>query len=164
MAYKPLENEGATLLAIINAEPGGKTLTQAQVDAIGTGGGGANGASAYEVAVANGFVGTEAEWLASLEGPTGPQGPAGPTGPEGPQGATGAMGLTGPAGPQGPIGPEGPQGPAGADGLDAPQNAVISDIAQAGGGTAITNVVEVTQAQYDAIATKDATTLYVING
>ena len=31
----------------------------------------ANGKSAYEIAVANGFVGTEKEWLASLEGPAG---------------------------------------------------------------------------------------------
>src|SRR6476469_9693595 len=29
------------------------------------------GPSAYQAAVANGFVGTEAEWLASLRGPTG---------------------------------------------------------------------------------------------
>ncbi|MFP8944689.1 hypothetical protein ACLIYM_25100 [Streptomyces fenghuangensis] len=33
-----------------------------------------HGDSAYEVAVTNGFVGTEAEWLASLVGPTGPAG------------------------------------------------------------------------------------------
>jgi hypothetical protein len=32
---------------------------------------GGDGASAYQVAVANGFVGTEAEWLASLVGPHG---------------------------------------------------------------------------------------------
>lgn len=38
------------------------------------------GASAYELAVKNGFVGTEEEWLLSL---IGPQGPIGPTGPEG---------------------------------------------------------------------------------
>ncbi len=35
---------------------------------------GADGASAYQVAVQGGFVGTEAEWLASLEGEQGPQG------------------------------------------------------------------------------------------
>jgi hypothetical protein len=56
------------------------------------------GESAYEVAVANGFVGTETQWLASLVGPagangaTGPQGPTGPTGPTGPQGPAGASG------------------------------------------------------------------------
>lgn len=37
------------------------------------------GASAYEVAVENGFKGSEEEWLASLVGPQGGQGPAGYT-------------------------------------------------------------------------------------
>jgi len=32
---------------------------------------GADGASAYQIAVANGFVGTQTEWLASLVGPQG---------------------------------------------------------------------------------------------
>lgn len=32
---------------------------------------GPGGPSAYEVAVANGFIGTEEEWLASLRGPPG---------------------------------------------------------------------------------------------
>jgi hypothetical protein len=41
---------------------------------------GAPGLSAYQVAVANGFVGTEAAWLASLEGDPGPTGPPGPGG------------------------------------------------------------------------------------
>lgn len=34
----------------------------------GSGGTGADGKSAYEIAVANGFVGTEQEWLDSLKG------------------------------------------------------------------------------------------------
>ena len=38
------------------------------------------GLSAYEVAVKNGYVGSEAEWLASLKGETGAQGPQGPVG------------------------------------------------------------------------------------
>ncbi|MEV5915824.1 hypothetical protein AB0M00_43945 [Streptomyces chartreusis] len=38
---------------------------------------GEDGASAYEVAVANGFVGSEAEWLASLVGPPGESGSGG---------------------------------------------------------------------------------------
>ena len=38
---------------------------------------GPEGPSAYEVAVANGFVGTEAQWLASLEGPQGEPGLSG---------------------------------------------------------------------------------------
>ena len=35
---------------------------------------GANGKSAYELAVANGFTGTEAEWVASLQGKDGVDG------------------------------------------------------------------------------------------
>ena len=41
------------------------------------------GLSAYEVAVKNGYIGSEAEWLASLKGETGEQGPQGPQGPVG---------------------------------------------------------------------------------
>lgn len=40
-------------------------------------------ASAYEVAVKNGFVGTEAAWLDSLVGPEGPQGDPGQAGADG---------------------------------------------------------------------------------
>jgi hypothetical protein len=47
---------------------------------------GINGASAYQVAVTNGFVGTEAQWLASLVGAQGAQGAQGPEGPQGPAG------------------------------------------------------------------------------
>ena len=41
------------------------------------------GLSAYEVAVKNGYIGSEAEWLASLKGDTGAAGPQGPQGPAG---------------------------------------------------------------------------------
>jgi Right handed beta helix region/Periplasmic copper-binding protein (NosD) len=50
------------------------------------------GPSAYETALEQGFVGTEAQWLASLEGPTGPAGPQGADGDIGPQGPTGSTG------------------------------------------------------------------------
>jgi len=50
---------------------------------------GMDGASAYEIAVANGFVGDEAAWLASLVGPQGPQGEQGIQGPQGTQGPAG---------------------------------------------------------------------------
>ncbi len=43
---------------------------------------GAEGKSAYEVAVENGFVGTEQQWLASLVGPQGPAGSGGDSGPK----------------------------------------------------------------------------------
>lgn len=74
---------------------------------------GGNGKSAYEIAVTEGFEGTEKEWLESLKGevgPEGPQGPKGDTGPQGPKGDTGAEGPQGPKGDTGSIGPQGPQG------------------------------------------------------
>lgn len=86
---------------------------------------GTPGLSAYELAVKNGYEGTEQEWLDSFQkgvkGDPGEPGPAGPAGPQGPQGAPGPAGATGPAGPQGPQGPQGEPGPAGATGPAGPQ-------------------------------------------
>jgi len=50
---------------------------------------GADGKSAYEVAVANGFVGTESAWLASLKGTNGTNGTNGVDGVDGDDGAPG---------------------------------------------------------------------------
>jgi hypothetical protein len=126
--------------------PIGITGAQGPQGPIGlTGPTGPNGRSAYEIALLNGFVGTETQWLLSLIGATGPQGnqgPAGvdgaigPQGIQGPAGNDGAIGLQGPigltgsAGPQGPIGltgatgPQGLQGPAGNDGSAGPQGPI----------------------------------------
>lgn len=52
---------------------------------------GPRGFSAYELAVQDGFDGTEDEWLASLEGEPGPQGIQGIQGPVGPAGVTSAV-------------------------------------------------------------------------
>lgn len=82
-----------------------------------SGGGGADGKSAYEIAVENGFEGDETAWLASLKGEKGDTGAQGATGPRGPQGEQGEQGPKGDTGPQGPQGPKGDIGPAGA-GLD----------------------------------------------
>jgi Collagen triple helix repeat (20 copies) len=71
---------------------------------------GIDGESAYEIAVANGFVGTEAAWLASLKGATGDTGATGATGATGPQGPAGATGATGPAGAKGDTGAGVPTG------------------------------------------------------
>ena len=87
-------------------------------DGSGTGLPGADGKSAYEVAVINGFVGTEAEWLASLKGDKGDQGDQGIQGPAGNDGAVGAKGDQGDQGAQGPAGIDG------ADGKSAYQAAV----------------------------------------
>lgn len=100
------------------------------------------GPSAYDSEVANGFDGTELEWLASL------------VGPQGPAGADGAVGPSGAIGPAGPgtyetwlsLGNEGteqdfldslvgPQGPAGADGAQGVQGPA-GDIGPAGPGLA----------------------------
>ncbi|MCT9090581.1 phage tail protein [Streptomyces sp. ASQP_92] len=53
------------------------------------------GDSAYEVAVAHGYVGTPVQWLASLVGPRGATGATGATGAQGAAGATGAQGVQG---------------------------------------------------------------------
>lgn len=55
------------------------------------------GKSAYAIAVAHGFQGTEQEWLNSLRGPQGPQGNPGPIGDPGPQGNPGPKGEPGSA-------------------------------------------------------------------
>ena len=103
------------------------------------------GYSAYEVAVQNGFVGTEAEWLASLKGAKGDTGAQGPQGETGPAGATGPQGETGATGPQGPkgdtgeTGPQGPVGPAGTytagTGID-----ITNNVISATGGASMTYV------------------------
>ena len=87
--------------------------------------GAVSGKSAYEVAVVNGFIGTEAEWLTSL---VGPQGLTGPAGPQGPQGIKGDTGDTGPQGLTGPAGPQGPQGVPGVDGLGVPAGGLAGQV------------------------------------
>ena len=99
-----------------SAVTGWRAAIQAFEDLIANGGGvpGPAGPSAYEVAVSEGFVGTEAEWLVSLEGEPGAEGPMGPAGadstvpgPEGPAGADGATGATGATGAAGEDGEDG---------------------------------------------------------
>lgn len=117
-----------------------QTKKQAIVHKIGAPGlEGEPGASAYAVAVASGFTGTEAEWLASLVGPQGIkgdkgekgdpgiQGPKGDTGPQGDRGLQGEQGVkgdkgdTGEQGPQGAQGVQGPKGDTGATGAQGIQ-------------------------------------------
>ena len=105
---------------------------------------GPNGKSAYEIAVKNGFIGTEEEWLESLKGKDGvvtdpdlsnyytklqvdtkiseieltpgPKGDKGEKGDPGIQGPEGPRGLQGPKGEQGLKGDTGEQGPQGPKG------------------------------------------------
>ena len=89
--------------------------------------------SAYGIAQKHGFIGTEAEWLASLhgadgqngrdgaDGKNGADGKDGKDGAQGPQGEVGPRGEQGARGPQGERGERGEpglQGPAGRDGMD----------------------------------------------
>lgn len=78
-----------------------------KTDGGGSGAAGADGASAYEVAVANGFEGTEAEWLASLKGEKGDKGDTGAQGAQGVQGLPGEKGDKGEAGEKGEKGDKG---------------------------------------------------------
>lgn len=86
---------------------------------------GSDGLSAYEVAVANGFVGSETDWLESLR-----QGPVGPKGDKGDQGEPGEPGKDGKDGEQGPMGPAGQQGPQGETGAQGPPGKDGKDGAQ----------------------------------
>ena len=97
----------------IQGTAGNDGATGPQGPAGSNGTNGINGQSAYEIAVTNGYIGTEAQWLTSLQGATGAQGPiglTGATGAQGPTGLTGATGATGPTGPQGPAGNDGQGG------------------------------------------------------
>lgn len=102
---------------------------------------GRDGKSAYEIAVAHGFVGDEAQWLESLKGRNGERGQDGQAGPKGDKGdpfrfsdftseqlesLKGPKGDPGPTGPAGPPGPPGPKGDAGTSGTG--QNGVIPDL------------------------------------
>jgi len=89
----------------------------------GGSGEGPPGDSAYQVAVDNGFVGTEVEWLASLVGAQGPQGIQGVPGIDGEDGAQGPQGIQGVPGADGEDGAQGPQGIQGVPGADGEDGA-----------------------------------------
>lgn len=91
------------------------------IDTLGSGSASSAGASAYDVAVSNGFRGTVNEWLLSLRGRNGDDGPRGERGEIGPQGNPGVQGPKGDVGntgPQGAKGDPGDIGPRGAPGND----------------------------------------------
>jgi hypothetical protein len=153
---------------------------------LGEGGGiGQKGDSAYQVAVKNGFVGTETEWLESLKGADGKDGidgkdgEKGETGERGLQGIQGERGLQGEVGATGATGAKGDQGIQGIQGLKGDKGdkgdvgittwAGITDkpatftppqaTATVLGGIKIWTG---TKTAYDAITSKDATVFYFI--
>lgn len=131
LAYDTLNND-ATALAertyLLGFDPCG--VAAVQITTAG-GGMGQDGASAYEVAVTNGFEGDEQAWLDSLVGPKGARGPAGADGADstvpGPAGADGADSTV-----------AGPPGEPGADGEGVPT-----------GGTAGQILSKTTETDYD---------------
>lgn len=104
------------------------------------------------------------ESLRGAQGPAGPAGPAGPQGPQGVQGQTGPRGNDGPRGERGPIGqtgPQGIQGPIGPAGQKGDKGEPGQNIINQNGGQPLKYWAG-TKSQYDAIATKDANTIYDI--
>lgn len=111
-------------------------------------------------------VGNGRERFSALQYLTGPKGDKGERGETGPKGADGVMrfeeltpqqreslkGAQGPAGPPGPVGPPGPRGANGEPG----QNIINQN-----GGQPLKYWAG-TKSQYDAIAVKDANTIYDI--
>lgn len=98
----------AQVKSLIGAGGVGATGPAGATGPTGTAGAaGATGSSAYEIAVAQGFVGTIGAWLTSLVGPTGAAGAQGLQGVTGPSGAQGIQGPTGTAGATGATGPSG---------------------------------------------------------
>lgn len=112
------------------------------------------GESAYQIAVNNGFTGTETEWLASLKGPKGDTGYQGPQGENGTNGASakinGVNTLTINAG----------------SNIELTQSGSTMTINTKNtvGSSTVTSIVQLTKTQYDALTTKDANTLYLISG
>ena len=80
---------------------------------------GKDGKSAYEIAVENGFVGTEIEWLESLKGLDGKDGINGKDGVDGAPGQDGIDGQPGKDGIDGQNGADGQDGVNGSDGKSA---------------------------------------------
>ena len=146
-----LPTASTTIAGVVKVDGSTITITNGVISSFGAGTPGADGASAYEIAVANGFVGDEAAWLASLVGQqgsqgipgepgiqglpgeighTGPRGNVGPTGPQGiqgnigPQGIQGIQGIQGNTGDQGPRGFTGNNGPQGSQGIQGIQGNV----------------------------------------
>lgn len=139
---------------ILPSEDGGEIIQGPKGDP------GADGKSAYEIAVDNGFQGNEQQWLESLKGDPGIQGEVGPAGPKGEAGEPGEKGDPGERGPKGdpgdkgdkgdpgetglkgepgeqgpkgdtgPAGPTGPQGPAGQNGSDGAPGKSAYEIAK----------------------------------
>ncbi len=124
----------------------------------------------------DGYVWTDGgAWLniGPLRGPEGIQGTTGLQGATGPAGAPGATGAQGPQGIQGPTGPSGGVTSV-TGGINITVTPEVGDVVVSAPGAIVnttdvytttpnvTNVISLTQAEYDAIVTPDVNTLYII--
>ena len=134
MSLKGLFSSAATLLKSVGAKTWITVATTAAVASAGAAAGvtiihqqgtngadGANGKSAYELAVENGYAGDLQSWLTSLMGEKGDKGDTGEQGLKGDKGDTGEQGLKGD---KGDTGEQGPKGDKGDDGEQGPDSAV----------------------------------------
>ena len=105
---------GTTTAELHNGEKGDKGDTGSR---------GADGKSAYEIALQNGFTGTEADWLTSLKGQKGDTGAKGERGEKGEPGEKGERGEKGDPGEKGEKGDTGTPGKDGVNGKDGTNGA-----------------------------------------
>ena len=108
---KAEQMESGVVITIVDAD--GETSAT-----LHNGANGEKGSSAYQIAVEQGYQGSESDWLSSLKGDKGDTGERGEKGDTGLQGERGEKGETGQQGEQGPMGEKGEKGDAGVAGKD----------------------------------------------
>ena len=111
---KAEQMESGVVITIVDAD--GETSATLHNGANGEKG--SDGKSAYQIAVEQGYQGSESDWLSSLKGDKGDTGERGEKGDTGLQGERGEKGETGQQGEQGPMGEKGEKGDAGVAGKD----------------------------------------------
>ena len=111
---KAEQMESGVVITIVDAD--GETSATLHHGANGEKG--TDGKSAYQIAVEQGYQGSESDWLSSLKGDKGDTGERGEKGDTGLQGERGEKGETGQQGEQGPMGEKGEKGDAGVAGKD----------------------------------------------
>lgn len=116
---KAEQMESGVVITIVNAD--GETSATLYNGANGEKG--TDGKSAYEVALQNGFTGTEADWLTSLKGQKGDTGAKGERGEKGEPGEKGERGEKGDPGEKGEKGDTGTPGKDGVNGKDGTNGA-----------------------------------------
>ena len=122
---------------------------------------GENGKSAYEIAVQNGYDGTETDWLTSLKGQKGDTGEPGATGAKGDPGEKGDQGVPGIPGEKGERGEKGEKGDAGTPGKDGVNG--INGKDGVNGYSPIATVTETDTGATITITDKNGTTTATVN-